>query len=243
MQWRIGAYWFVEALRLSFLVEETVLVALGDKEIKLEVTPRELHTAGDGCPLTEGDGFTLGSAIGQCITTDDILLQHVSEGEEVWLLSHLFEMPTGGVRLFHHTVRLCRHTMLQHHTARLRRLYGVNCTVCVQPLRGWVSGEDILFQSCAAGLGIVGEDVDAVAGTHGNKALELPFGLGFYIFQKGEFAAQNLNQEIAVAAGGLKEAAVEPEGLVAHQIEHRVHLAWVGEHLTMVSHPLAAFDL
>ena len=65
----------------------------------------------------------------------------------------------------------------------------------------------------------------------------------FNVFQKGEFAAQNFDKEIAVTAGGLKEAAVEPEGLVAHQIEHGVHLAWIGEHLAMVSHPLAAFDL
>ena len=64
MQWRIGAYWFVEALRLSFLVEEAVLVALGDKEIKLEVTPRELHTAGNRCPFAEGDGLVFSSAIG-----------------------------------------------------------------------------------------------------------------------------------------------------------------------------------
>ena len=72
MQWRIGAYWFVEALRLSFLVEEAVLVALGDKEIKLEVTAREILAACDGCPFAEGDGLALGSAIGQRIATDDL---------------------------------------------------------------------------------------------------------------------------------------------------------------------------
>ena len=104
-------------------------------------------------------------------------------------------------------------------------------------------GEDIFFQSCAAGLGIVGQDVDTVAGADGNEALKFPFRLGFYLFQKGEFAAQNLDKEITVAAGGFKEAAVEPEGFVAHQIEHSVHLARIGEHLAMVSHPLAAFDL
>lgn len=104
-------------------------------------------------------------------------------------------------------------------------------------------GEDILFESCATRFGIVRQDVDTVAGAHSNQAFEFPFGLGFNVFQKGEFAAQNLNEEIAVTAGGFKEAAVEPEGLVAHQIEHGVHLSWIGEHLAMVSHPLAAFDL
>ena len=103
--------------------------------------------------------------------------------------------------------------------------------------------EDILFQSCAAGFGVVGQDVDAVAGAHGNQALEFPFDLGFNVFQKSEFSAQDFDKEIAVAAGGLKEAAVESEGLVAHQIEHSVHLSWIGKHLAMVSHPLAAFDL
>ena len=134
-----------------------------------------------------------------------------------------------GVRLFHHTSPI--------------GLYGVNCTVCVQPLRGWVLREDILFESCATRFGIVGQDVDAAAGTHGNEALELPFGLGFDVFQKGKFAVQDLDEEVAVAAGGFKEAAVEPEGLIAHKIEHSVHLPRIGEHLAMVSHPLAAFDL
>lgn len=104
-------------------------------------------------------------------------------------------------------------------------------------------GEDVFFQSGAAGLGVVGQDVNAVARAHSNQALELPFGLGFGVLQKGEFAAQDFDEEVAVAAGGLEEAAVEPERLIAHQVEHSVHLAWIGEHLAMVSHPLAAFDL
>ena len=104
-------------------------------------------------------------------------------------------------------------------------------------------GEDVLFQSGAAGLGVVGQDVNAVAGADGDEALELPVGRGFDILQKGEFAAQDFDEEVAVAAGGLEEAAVEPERLIAHQVEHGVHLAWIGEHLAVVSHSLAAFDL
>ncbi len=103
--------------------------------------------------------------------------------------------------------------------------------------------ENVLFQSGAAGLDVVGKDVDAVAGADGDEALELPVGLGFDILQKGEFAAEDFDEEVAVAAGGLEEAAVEPERLVAHEVEHGVHLAWIGEHLAMVCHPLAAFDL
>ena len=104
-------------------------------------------------------------------------------------------------------------------------------------------GEDVFFQSGAAGLGVVGKDVDAVAGADGDEALELPVGRRFGVLQKGEFAAQDFDEEVAVAAGGLEEAAVEPERLVAHEVEHGVHLARIGEHLAMVSHPLAAFDL
>ena len=103
--------------------------------------------------------------------------------------------------------------------------------------------ENVLFQSCTAGLGVVGQDVDAVAGADGDEALELPVGRGFEVLQEGEFAAEDLDEEVAVAAGGLEEAAVEPERLVAHEVEHGVHLAGIGEHLAMVSHPLAAFDL
>ena len=166
----IRPYRFIETLGLTLLVEEAVLVALCDEEIKLEVAPRELHTARNGCPLAEGDGLVLGGSVGEGVAADDILLEHVAEREEVGTF-------------FHHTAR-CG---LTHHTAL--RLYGVICASRVQPLRGWVLGEDVLFQSGAAGLCVVGEDVDTVAGADGDEALELPVGLGFDILQKGEFAA------------------------------------------------------
>ena len=211
-------------MHFALLVEEAVLVALGDEEVELEVAAGELHAAGDGGPLAESDGLVFGSAIGEGVATDDVLLEHIAEREEVGAF-------------FHHTAR-CG---LTHHTAL--RLYGVICASRVQPLRGWVLGEDVFFQSGAAGLGVVGQNVDAIAGAYGNQAFELPFRWGFDVIQKGKFAAQNLDKEIAVAAGGLEEAAVEAERLVAHEVEHSVHLARIGEHLAMVSHPLAAFDL
>lgn len=227
MQWGIGAHRFVEILRFSLLIEEAVLVALRNEEIKLEVAPGELHAAGDGGPLAEDDGLVVGGAVGECVAADDILSEYIAEGEEVG-------------SLIHHTA--LQHLIVsRHHTAL--RLYGVTCASCVQPLRGWVLGEDVSLQSGAAGLGVVGQDVNTVAGADGDEALELPFGLGFGVLQKGEFAAQNLDEEVAVAAGGLEEAAVEPERLVAYQVEHSVHLSWIGEHLAMVSHSLAAFDL
>ena len=197
MQWWIGTHRLVETLHFALLVKKAVLVALCDEEVKLEVAPRELHAARDGCPLAEDDGLVLGSAIGQRIAADDILLQHVSEAFFITVCTAIF--------------------------ANLVKHFGK--------------------QPFTASLGVVGQDVNAIAGAYGNQALKLPLGWGFDVIQKGKFAAQNLDKEIAITTGRLKESAVEPERLVAHQVEHGVHLARIGEHLAMVSHPLAAFDL
>ena len=197
MQWWIGTHRLVETLHFALLVEEAVLVALCDEEIELEVAPRELHTARNGCPLAESDGLVLGGAVGQCIAADDVFSEHVAETFFITISTALF--------------------------ANLVNHFGK--------------------QPSTTSLGIVGQDVDAVAGSNGNQALELPFHLGFNVLQKGEFATEDFDKEIPVAAGGFEEAAVEPERLVAHQVEHSVHLSWIGEHLAMVSHSLAAFDL
>ena len=142
--------------------------------------------------------------VGECITADDVFLENVAEGYEVWtlLLSHLFEMLVVPAALHYHTAfRLC----------------GVNCTACVSPLRGdegvsesfwgWVLGEDILFESCTTRFSVVGQDVDAVAGADGDEALKLPFGMGFDVLQKGDFATEDFKEEAAVAAGGVEESA------------------------------------
>ena len=83
MQRGIGTYRFIEALGLALLVEEAVLVALGDEEVELEVAAGELHTASDRGPLAEGDGLVLGGAVGEGVATDDVLLEHIAEREEV----------------------------------------------------------------------------------------------------------------------------------------------------------------
>ncbi len=83
MQGGIGAHWLIETLCLALLVEEAVLVALGDEEVELEVAAGELHTAGDGCPLAEDDRFVLGGAVGEGVAADDVFSEHVAEREEV----------------------------------------------------------------------------------------------------------------------------------------------------------------
>ena len=59
MDGRIRLDGFIEMLRFALLVEEAVLVALGDKEVELEIAPCKLHASGDWCPLAEGDRFVV----------------------------------------------------------------------------------------------------------------------------------------------------------------------------------------
>ena len=80
MQWGIGAHRLIEALHFALLVEEAVLVALGDEEVELEVAAGKLHTASDGCPFAEGDGLILGAAVGEGVAADDVFSEHVAEG-------------------------------------------------------------------------------------------------------------------------------------------------------------------
>ena len=80
---RIGFYRLIETLYFALLVEEAVLVALGDEEVELEVATGELHTARDGGPLAEDDGFILGGAVGEGVAADDVLLEHIAEREKV----------------------------------------------------------------------------------------------------------------------------------------------------------------
>ena len=197
MQRGISVYRLVKALRFALLVEEAVLVALGDEEVELEVATGELHTAGDGGPFAEDDGLVLGGAVGEGVAADDVLFQHVSQA-----------------------------------------FFITDCTTLVANLANHFGKKPF-----TTSLSVVGQDVNAIAGADGDEALELPVGRGFDILQKGEFATEDFDEEVAVAAGGLEESAVEPEGLVAHKVEHGVHLAGIGEHFAVVSHPLAAFDL
>lgn len=83
MQRGISVYRFVEALYLALLVEKAVLVALGDEEVELEVAAGELHTARDGGPLAEDDGFILGGAVGEGVAADDVLSEYIAEREAV----------------------------------------------------------------------------------------------------------------------------------------------------------------
>ena len=53
-------------------------MCLVDQEVELEVTSRELHAARNGRPFAERDRLAVGSAIGEGIATDDVLLEHIA---------------------------------------------------------------------------------------------------------------------------------------------------------------------
>ena len=101
MKWWIGTNRLVKALHLSLLIEETVLMALCDKEVELEIATGELLATSNRRPFAEGDRLTLGGAICQRIATDNILLQHISEAFFIAsrsilladLANHLTEQP------------------------------------------------------------------------------------------------------------------------------------------------------
>ena len=59
----------------------------------------------------------------------------------------------------------------------------------------------------------------------------------------GEFAAKNLDEEVAVTASRLQETGIDPIRLRLHKVEHRVHFARIRENLTVCQHPFLGLDL
>lgn len=98
----------------------------------------------------------------------------------------------------------------------------------------------------AAGGNVVGENVDAVEGGEGAESLAAEagcicaaIGLGA---GGGEFAAENLDQKVAIAAGRFKEAGADVSALGGHQVTHIANEPIGGEDLPMVSHTFAGLD-
>lgn len=80
-----------------------------------------------------------------------------------------------------------------------------------------------------AGGGIIGQEFDAVDAGDGPDGIVLVLELGvLFGFDagdaNGEFAPENLDEEVAVAASGFQETGVNPFRLRLHKVEHRVHL-------------------
>ena len=107
---------------------------------------------------------------------------------------------------------------------------------------------EVVQEPFAAGRGIVGQELDAVDAGQGPDGIVLVLELGVLFgfdacLADGEFAPENFNQEVAVAASGLQETGVNPLRLRLHKVEHRVHFAGIGEYLAVSRHPLLGLDL
>lgn len=99
-----------------------------------------------------------------------------------------------------------------------------------------------------AGGGIIGQEFDAVDAGDGPDGIVLVLELGvLFGFDagdaNGEFAPENLDEEVAVAASGFQETGVNPFRLCLHKVEHRVHFAGIREYLAVSRHPLLGLDL
>lgn len=62
--------------------------------------------------------------------------------------------------------------------------------------------------------------------------------LAIEVADHGKLAAQDFGQEVAVAACGLQEAALDALRLLLDHVQHGIHLALVGEHLAVLLHAL-----
>ena len=155
MQRRIRPHRFVEVLCLALLVEERILVCLVDQKVKLKVSPRELHTAGDGSPFTESNRLAVCGAIGEGIAADDVLPQHIAE------TSLVRRHPACGL-------------------VRRRLACGAICYSQAGSLRTNDLGE----QPLPAGLGIILQQLDAIARAYSDETAEFPLGGRLYVMQK-----------------------------------------------------------
>lgn len=100
-------------------------------------------------------------------------------------------------------------------------------------------------QSFAAKGHVILEDVDAVDGGNGENGVAFVFHLASPVagFHHPQLARQNLDQEIARAAGRLQKARVDAFGLLPDKVEHGIDLALGGVDLAVVDHALFGDDL
>lgn len=62
--------------------------------------------------------------------------------------------------------------------------------------------------------------------------------LAIEVTDHGKLAAQDFGQEVAVAARGLQEAALDALRLLLDHVQHDVHVTLVGKHLAILLHAL-----
>ena len=106
----------------------------------------------------------------------------------------------------------------------------------------------VVQKAFSAGGGIVGQEFDAVDTGNGPDSIMLVLKLGILFcfdagLANGEFASENLYEEVTIAASRLQETGVYTLRLRLHKVEHRVHFAGIREYLAVSRHPLLGLDL
>lgn len=106
----------------------------------------------------------------------------------------------------------------------------------------------VIQESLSAGRGVVFLNLDAVDAGDGPDGIVFVLELGVSFgcdtgLADGEFAAKNLDEEVAVTASRLQETGIDPIRLRLHKVEHRVHFARVRENLAVCQHPFLGLDL
>ena len=107
---------------------------------------------------------------------------------------------------------------------------------------------EVVQEAFPASLGIIGQELDAVYAGYGPDGIVLVLKLGILPgfdagLADGEFAAENLNEEVAVTASGFQETGVYPLRLRLHKVQHGIHLPGIGKYLPVSGHPVPGLDL
>ena len=105
-----------------------------------------------------------------------------------------------------------------------------------------------LEEPLTTGGGIVGQQLDAIDAADGKHRILFVFQLSVLALlheaaTHTQLPAENLRKEIAVATCRFQETAVDALRLVPNEVEHGIHLPFVGEHFAMLLHPFPRFYL
>ena len=99
-----------------------------------------------------------------------------------------------------------------------------------------------------AGRGIIGQKFDTIDAGNGPDGIVLILELGILLcfdasLADCEFAAENLNEEVAVTASRFQETGIEPLRLRFYKVQHGIHLPGIGKYLPVSGHPFLGLDL
>ena len=107
---------------------------------------------------------------------------------------------------------------------------------------------EAIQQPLPTGIRIVRQEFDTVDTGHCQYGIFLVLQLCVFSgFDAGladsEFAAENLNEEVAVSACGFQETGIEPLRFRFDKVQHGIHLTGIGKYLPVCGHPVLGLDL